>query len=39
VNHADNENLKKKYKGNIIEVSPVEYSSITINGGYNRMED
>jgi putative chitinase len=38
-NHADREVLKKKYKGSIIDVTPVEYISITINGGFNGMED
>lgn len=38
-NHGDSELLKKKYRGKIIEVSPVEYISITINGGYNGMEE
>lgn len=38
-NHADNDILNKKYRGKIIGVSPVEYISITINGGYNGMED
>jgi putative chitinase len=38
-NHADEDVLKKKYRGNIIDVSPVEFISITINGGYNGMED
>jgi putative chitinase len=38
-NHADTDVLKKKYKGNIIDVSPVEFISITINGGYNGMEE
>lgn len=38
-NHADTDILKKKYKGNIIDVSPVEFISITINGGYNGMDD
>lgn len=38
-NHADTDVLKKKYKGNVINVSPVEYISITINGGYNGMDD
>jgi putative chitinase len=38
-NHADGDILKKKYKGNIIDVSPVEFISITINGGYNGMDD
>ena len=38
-NQADTDVLKKKYKGNIINVSPVEYISITINGGYNGIDD
>jgi len=38
-NHADGDILKKKYKGNVIDVSPVEFISITINGGYNGMDD
>ena len=38
-NHADGDILKKKYKGNIINVSPVEFISITINGGYNGMDE
>lgn len=38
-NHADAARLKKKYRGNVIEVSPVEFISITINGGYNGMEE
>ncbi len=38
-NHADTDILKKKYKGNLIDVSPVEFISITINGGYNGMEE
>jgi putative chitinase len=38
-NHADTDVLKKKYRGNIIDVSPVEYISITINGGYNGMDE
>ena len=38
-NHADTDVLKKKYKGNIINVSPVEFISITINGGFNGMEE
>lgn len=37
--HPDSALLKKKYKGNVIEVSPVEFISITINGGYNGMAD
>ncbi|MEI6758369.1 MAG: hypothetical protein FDX18_06735 [Chlorobium sp.] len=38
-NHADSDVLKKKYRGNLIEVSPVEFISIAINGGYNGMEE
>ena len=38
-NHADTDVLKKKYRGNIIDVSPVEYISLTINGGYRGMEE
>ena len=38
-NHADADILKKKYRGNIINVSPVEFISITINGGFNGMDD
>ena len=38
-NHADGDLLKKKYRGNIIDVSPVEYISLTINGGYHGMDE
>ena len=38
-NHSDGDLLKKKYRGNVIDVSPIEFISITINGGYNGMED
>ena len=38
-NHRDSDVLKKKYRGNIIDVSPVEYISLTINGGYHGMEE
>ena len=38
-NHPDSDVLKKKYRGNVIDVSPVEYISIAINGGYNGMDD
>lgn len=38
-NHADIDVLKKKYRKNIIDVSPVEYIGITINGGYNGMDE
>jgi putative chitinase len=38
-NHADTDVLKKKYRGKILDVSPVEFISLTINGGYNGMDD
>ena len=38
-NHPDTDILKKKYRGNIISVSPVEFISITINGGYNGIDE
>lgn len=38
-NHDDTDLLNKKYKKKIIAVSPVEFISITINGGYNGMKD
>ncbi len=38
-NHADSDVLKKKYRRRIIDVSPVEYIGIAINGGYNGMDE
>jgi len=38
-NQSDDDILKKKYKGKIIDVSAIEFISITINGGYNGMDD
>lgn len=38
-NNDDSVFLSKKYKGQIIKVSPVEYISITINGGKNGLEE
>jgi len=38
-NHTDTDILKKKYKKKILDVSPVEFISITINGGFNGMDD
>lgn len=38
-NNPDTAILKKKYKGNILSVSPIEFISLTVNGGYNGMED
>lgn len=36
-NHADTDRLKKKLRGEVLEVSPVEYISLTINGGRNGL--
>lgn len=38
-NNDDSVLLSKKYKGQIIKVTPVEYISITINGGRNGIEE
>lgn len=38
-NHPDEAMLKKKFKGTIIDVPPVEYISMTINGGRNGLKD
>ncbi|QBC44039.1 glycoside hydrolase family 19 protein [Iodobacter fluviatilis] len=38
-NHADIDILKKKYRGKVLDVSPVEFISLTINGGYNGIEE
>jgi putative chitinase len=38
-NHSDSDLLKKKYGGMVAKVSPVEYISLTINGGYNGMDE
>lgn len=38
-NHADTDRLKKKYRGQVIEVSPVEYISMVINGGKNGLDE
>lgn len=38
-NHDDSDRLKKKYRGQIVLVSPVEYISMTINGGKNGLQD
>jgi putative chitinase len=38
-NLPDNIVLKKKYQGAIHDVSPVDYISITINGGTNGMAE
>lgn len=38
-NQPDNAILKKKYRGAVIDVSPVEFISMTINGGKNGLDD
>lgn len=38
-NHADTDVLKKKLGDKIVSVSPVEYISLSINGGYNGMTE
>lgn len=38
-NHADADVLKKKHRGKVLDVSPVEYISLAINGGYNGMDE
>lgn len=38
-NHPDNDILKKKYKGKILNLSPIEFISYTVNGGTNGMAD
>ncbi len=38
-NHDDGDGLKKKYRRRVIEVSPVEFIGISINGGYNGMQE
>jgi len=38
-NHADSDILKKKYGGKVHDVSPVEFISISINGGLNGINE
>lgn len=38
-NQPDGAVLKKKVRGNLIDASPVEYISITINGGMNGLAE
>lgn len=38
-NHPDDSLMSKKYRGKVIQVTPVEYISISVNGGYNGMAD
>lgn len=37
--HADGDVLKKKYRGAVLDLSPVEYISYTINGGNNGLDE
>jgi putative chitinase len=38
-NHADSDVLKKKYKGAVLDLSPVEYISYRINGGNRGLDE
>jgi len=38
-NHPDADILKKKYKGQILDLSPVEFISYTVNGGPNGLKE
>lgn len=38
-NQADTALLKKKFKGELFDVPPVEYISMTINGGRNGLKE
>lgn len=38
-NHADSDTLKKKFKGALLDTSPVEYISYTVNGGNRGLEE
>ncbi len=38
-NHADSDILKKKYNKQVHDVSPVEFISISINGGLNGINE
>ena len=38
-NHPDTDMLTKKYRKQIISVPPIEYISITVNGGYNGIDE
>lgn len=38
-NESDSKSLKKKYGGKVHDVSPVEFISISINGGLNGIDD
>jgi predicted chitinase len=38
-NHADSDVLKKKYKGAVLDLSPVEYISYRVNGGNRGLDE
>lgn len=38
-NHPDSDRLKKKYKGELLDLSPVEFISYTVNGGNRGLEE
>lgn len=38
-NHDDTDVLKKKLRGRVLDVSPVEFISLTVNGGDNGLAD
>lgn len=38
-NHPDSDRLKKKYKGAVLDLSPVEFISYTVNGGNRGLEE
>jgi hypothetical protein len=38
-NHADLDVLKKKYKGAVLDLSPVEYISYRVNGGNRGLDE
>ncbi len=38
-NHPDSDRLKKKYRGSVLDLSPVEFISYTVNGGNRGLED
>jgi putative chitinase len=38
-NHADSDVLKKKYRGAVLDLSPVEYISYRVNGGNRGLDE
>ncbi|MCV2363274.1 hypothetical protein LNV23_07385 [Paucibacter sp. DJ1R-11] len=38
-NHPDSDRLKKKYRGSVLDLSPVEFISYTVNGGNRGLEE